>query len=154
MVCSAKCAYEYQKKQKEKAWRKEKKERKEKLKTKSDWMKEAQYEFNKYIRLRDKDKDCISCGVELKGKYDAGHYYPAGSYPNLRFNPNNVHGQCVHCNQHKHGNLQEYREGLIKRIGEKKLKELDELRNGSNKYTIEDLKLIKADAKIKQKWYE
>ena len=51
------------------------------------------------------------------------------SYPNLRFHPSNVHGQCVICNQHKHGNLLEYTEGITKRIGKARLEELKAMRN-------------------------
>ena len=32
------------------------------LKTASDYIKEAQVAFNAYIRVRDKNKQCISCG--------------------------------------------------------------------------------------------
>jgi hypothetical protein len=69
----------------------------------SDHVKELQVIVNKYVRLRDKDKGCISCGTPLLGKYDAGHYYSAGGNPELRFNTDNIHGQCVYCNQHRHG---------------------------------------------------
>ena len=47
-------------KKRKKAWNKEKKELKEKIKTHSDWLNELQKVFNKFIRLRDKDKTCIS----------------------------------------------------------------------------------------------
>jgi len=118
MVCSPKCGYDYAKMKKEKDWRKEKKKRKEKLMTRSDWMKLAQVTFNKYIRQRDINKGCISCGASLQGvKFDAGHFYSVGSYPRLRFDENNVHGQCVRCNQHLHGNISEYSHKLPLRIG-------------------------------------
>lgn len=83
----------------------------------------AQNHFNEYIRNRDEGKPCISCGryYELQ----AGHYYSAGHYPELRFDENNVHGQCVHCNMYLSGNLIEYRKGLIKKIGEKEVERLD-----------------------------
>jgi hypothetical protein len=95
-----------------------KKESKEKLKSRTDHLNELQVIFNKYIRLRDKDQPCISCDRPLIGKYDAGHFMSCGSHPNLRFMETNVHGQCVHCNQHKHGNIFEYSLRLPKRIGE------------------------------------
>ncbi len=65
----------------------------------------AQVVFNKYIRLRDKDKPCVSCDKPLGSKYDAGHYFSSGGHKAVTFDENNVHGQCVTCNQHKHGNL-------------------------------------------------
>jgi len=107
------------KKKSERDWQKEKKVLKEKLKTHKDYLKELQIVFNTYIRLRDINKGCISCGRSLVGvKFDAGHFYSVGGNPALRFNENNVHGQCVHCNRDKHGNLLEYAERLPERIGQ------------------------------------
>lgn len=130
-------------------WSKEKKDRLDKLKTHSDWLNELQKVFNTYIRTRDKNKPCISCGQVLIGKYDAGHYFTVGSYPNLRFNEDNVHGQCVACNQHKHGNVAEYAIRLPDRIGQERYNKLLEERNNSLHLSTEDIKeLIK---KYKQK---
>lgn len=155
-VCSVRCSIEYSKKQKEKKenqeWKKRKAETKEKLKTKKDYEKELQVVFNKYIRLRDQNKPCISCGTPLKGKFDAGHFYPAGSYKNLRFNEDNVHAQCVHCNQHKHGALNEYALKLPERIGQERFDKLNKDRLIERHYSIPELielKVIYKD-KIKQ----
>jgi hypothetical protein len=115
-------------------------EMREKLKTRQDYLKEFQTVFNAYIRERDKMYTCISCMKPLRGKYDAGHYFSVGSYPNLRFNENNVHGQCVECNQHKHGNLIEYGSRIIHRIGIKAYEELHELKNGRLSLTIDEIK--------------
>lgn len=79
--------------------------------------------FRKYIRERDKGKPCISCGSY--NTHDAGHYYSAGHYPELELNEDNVHLQCVKCNRFLHGNLVEYRKGLLKRIGFVKVEQLD-----------------------------
>lgn len=113
IVCTPKCAYELSKK---KGWKKRKAKMKESVKTKSEHMKEAQYWFNRYIRLRDAEKPCISCGT-FNGKMNAGHYRSVGTQPQLRFNEKNVHKQCEHCNSYLSGNLIEYRKNLIKRIG-------------------------------------
>ncbi len=157
-VCSFTCAIELtnerNEKAKKKAWTKEKKERKEALKTNADYVRELQTIFNKFIRLRDKNKGCISCSKPLNSKFDAGHFFSTGSYPELRFNEDNVHGQCVHCNQHKHGNLIEYRFLLIDRIGSDKVNNLYGLRNKPKKYTIEELKGLKVMYKLKIKNYE
>jgi len=91
-----------------KEWSKEKAVIKEKLKTHSEWLNDFQKIFNTYIRVRDFGKPCISCDRPLKDKFDAGHYFSVGAYPNIRFNNDNVHGQCVYCNQHLHGNISEY----------------------------------------------
>jgi hypothetical protein len=98
----------------------ETKELKEKWcpKKKGDYEKEAQEIFNKYIRKRDVLKGCVSCGADLsKNKFDAGHYISVKQSNNLRYNEFNVNGQCVHCNQHNHGAIVNYRIGLICRIG-------------------------------------
>jgi hypothetical protein len=134
----------YTKQQEKKKWNKEKKARKDALKTHGDWLKEVQTQFNRYIRLRDRAKGCITCGKALEGKYDAGHYYSVGSTPELRFDADNVHGQCVACNQHLHGNLIEYTERLTVRIGGKRFEQLKSRRGKVKKYSIEELKEMKA----------
>ena len=91
--------------------------RKAKLKTKNDWTKEAQIAINAYIRARDKDLSCISCGRYHQGQWHAGHYMSIGARPELRFNENNIHKQCQPCNTHLHGNLLLYRKALILKIG-------------------------------------
>ena len=119
----------------------EKKKILEKLETHSDWLKKLQKVFNTYIRYRDKDKRCISCKTPLNGrKFDAGHCYSVGAYPNLRFNEDNVHGQCVHCNQHKHGNIHEYMSNLPIVIGDVAFEKLQEKRNDTLKLTIPEIK--------------
>jgi hypothetical protein len=119
----------------------EKKKILEKLETHSDWLKKLQKVFNTYIRHRDKDKQCISCKTPLNGrKFDAGHCYSVGAYPNLRFNEDNVHGQCVHCNQHKHGNIHEYMSNLPIVIGDVAFEKLQEKRNDPLKITIPEIK--------------
>lgn len=145
---------------KEKAERKELKARKEKLKSKGDHAREAQAQFNKFIRLRDKGLACISCGnMPNYGEYvggsgiHAGHYRSVGACPELRFEELNVNVQCVHCNVHKSGNAIDYRIGLIKKIGIDKV-EWVEGPHEPAKYSIDDLKQIKADYKAKIKELE
>src|SRR3990167_11059292 len=81
--------------------------------------------FNKFIRLRDKGLTCISCG--LRSIHDAGHYWPTSQYPqpSMKFNEDNVHGQCQKCNRFTEGARQGYREGLLKRFGKEILEKLD-----------------------------
>lgn len=84
----------------------------------SSLLKKAQMFFNAWIRERDKDKGCISCGSEVT---QAGHYFSQGHNSSLRFNEVNVNAQCVRCNCHMHGNLIAYRQGLVNRYGEEKV---------------------------------
>lgn len=122
--------------------RKKLREAKEKLKTRSEWLKEAQAAFNKWIRLRDYGLPCISCGRHHKGQYHAGHYRTVGAHPELRFSEDNCHKQCAPCNNHKSGNVVEYRINLSKKIGVDRLEWL-EGPHEPKKYTIEEIKLIK-----------
>ena len=127
----------------------------EKLKTKRDWTKEAQIAFNAYIRARDKDKPCICCGLPLDswaigGSFDCGHYRSVGSAPHLRFDELNAHGQRKQCNRYGAGRAVDYRIGLINRIGQCAVDAL-ESDNVPRKYTIEELKAIKALYVVKLK---
>lgn len=130
--------------------RKKLREAKAKLKTRAQWMKEAQAAFNAYVRSRDEGLPCISCGVFGPRKYDAGHYRSVGSNPAIRFDEDNCHLQCVPCNQFKSGNAIDYRIGLLARIGEERVARL-EGPHEPKKYTIEDLKAIKAEYTKKRK---
>jgi hypothetical protein len=75
--------------------------------------------FHKFIRTRDKDLPCISCGRYTK--LQAGHFYSAGNHPSVRFNEDNVNGQCIQCNHFLSGNLLPYRANLIKKIGQERV---------------------------------
>lgn len=153
MVCGYKCSIEYAKKQKEKAWKKEKKELKQKLKTKSDYEKELEVIVNAYIRERDKSLPCISCDAS-PGTYKitAGHFYPAGSYKNIRFDEDNIHSQCwYNCNKNRHGNIQEYRPRLILKIGRDKVEALDRRAREARHYSIPELIEMKVIYKDKLK---
>ena len=85
-------------------------------------LKYTQDDFNEYIRLRDQDKGCISCPGMVE---HAGDYFSQGHHSALRFNEVNVNGQCLRCNTFLHGNLINYRKGLIKRYGEQKVQLLE-----------------------------
>jgi hypothetical protein len=84
----------------------------------------AQKVFNAYIRQRDEGLPCISCG-SYNGN-QAGHYFSVKGFSALRFNEWNIHLQCAGCNMYKHGNQAMYRIGLVERIGEKAVKELEQ----------------------------
>lgn len=111
-----------------------KKIQKYKDKTVSELLNTAQQHFNLFIRLRDCDDNgfgiCISSGRPLKvpsRNAHAGHLYPAGQYPLLRFNENNVHLQSLSDNYFRHANQVEYVKNLVKKIGSKGVQELEEI---------------------------
>lgn len=144
-----------QKKAKQEAEKKATNLLKEKLKTKSDYIKILQILVNKYVRQRDLGKECISCDTILteKIKYDAGHMYPT-TYQFLRFNEDNIAGQCVRCNRDLHGNISEYRPKLEERIGSERLQWLHEHRHDRFDMSIEELKEKINEYKQKIKEYE
>ena len=154
-VCSMKCAIAYSKRKAEEKRKKQEKsdrleasrrmrERKEKLKSRSDWLKDLQRVFNEFIRLRDVDLPCISCGRYHQGQYHAGHYRSVGACPELRFNEDNVHKQCSACNNHLSGNILEYRLGLIEKIGLERVEFLERKDHPPLKLSVEEIKeLIK-----------
>ena len=135
-----------------KEWNKEKKVRKEALKTLSEYKKELQVIFNKFIRLRDKGLNCISCNKPAK-KENAGHYRSVGGNPELRFEELNNNLQCEYCNTYLHGNLIDYRINLIKKIGIDKVEWL-EGKHDPKHYTIEQIKGLKVMYRLKIKQLE
>lgn len=126
VACSPKCAMQWANKKKEMKEKRERslqlkvdRERFEQLKTLPMLIQECQKVFNKYIRLRDAGKPCISCGAYNSGianTVDAGHYRAVGGAPNVRFDENNVHSQCKKCNMFSFDSSA-YRKELINRIG-------------------------------------
>lgn len=161
-VCSVSCAIELANKKKvslkrtaDRLERAETRKRKEDIKTRAEWLREAQIAVNAYIRERDKNQPCISCGCILQGEllgggFDAGHYRSRGSAPHLRFDLRNIHGQCKRCNRYLSGNVNNFRDGLLHRIGIESLLAL-ESDNTPRKWSIDDLKEIKALYKRKLK---
>ncbi len=150
--CCAKfeCQVAYANKAAEKAAQKRKvkesralREAKERIKPRSQWLKEVQSVFNRWIRLRDAKENCISCGRNHTGQWHAGHYKTVGANPELRFDERNVHKQCAPCNNHLSGNILNYRLGLIQRCGIETVEYL-EGQHDPKRYTIDDLKELKA----------
>ena len=110
---------------KAKAEAKQTRERIQLIKPRSQLLREAQAAFNAWIRERDRDLPCISCGRHHGGQWHAGHYLSTGARPELRFEPMNVWKQCQPCNTHLHGNLVLYRAELIRRIGQARVEWLE-----------------------------
>jgi len=152
-ACSLKCAQKVAQADKERQQRHEVRHARQRLKTRSQWQREAQTAFNTYIRWRDADKPCISCGAinpdyTRGGQWDCGHYRSTGANPELRFTELNAHKQCKRCNQHLSGNVVNFRIGLLQRIGQANLGWLEGNHDPRND-TIDDLKAIKHEYKAK-----
>ena len=81
---------------------------------------------------------------------DAGHYRSRGSAPHLRFDERNCHAQSKKDNRYLSGNAVDYRIGLIARIGLEAVESLESDQT-PRKWTIEELKAIKAEYRQKLK---
>ena len=122
------------------------------LKGLSYWEGRAQQAVNAYVRLRDQGQPCISCGITYSTVWQAGHYIAVGanSSHSMRYNPDNIHLQCVVCNHHKGGNAEGYQPRLVAKIGQERV---DALRtwHAPVKATIEQCQAIEAEFKVKTK---
>lgn len=142
-ICSPGCAQKYVKA--------DTKRRKEAIKTNGQRKAEAQAELNRWIvHVRDANEPCISCGRHHAGIYHAGHYRSRGSAPHLALDPRNLHKQCAPCNLYLHGNLIEYRAGLLRRYGVDFVEAL-ESDQGTRHYSGADYDAMKAEYREKIK---
>lgn len=136
------------------------KARLQELKPISKLTSEAQAAVNKYIRLRDSQKPCVSCGSSpidsdliTGSRFDAGHYRSRGSASHLKFNLLNIHKQCVKCNRFDSGNSVGYRTELINRIGIDRVEALEN-NNNPRKFTAEYLNRVKRIFNKRARFYE
>jgi hypothetical protein len=160
-ACSPACALVVGRQEQERQKKRELRQRKEEAKTRRKWMAEAQTAFNAFIRERDKDEPCICCGQwadegwKPGGSWDAGHFKSVGAHPELRFEELNCHKQLKSCNagEGKYaGKARTVNQGYTERLPTKIGQEAFDWLNGPHepkKYTIDDLKAIKAKYKEK-----
>ncbi len=153
-VCGPSCAHLFTRDKKEQAETKARqasrradRAKRESLKTRSDWIKDAQREFNRYVRLRDAGRLCICCDKDLGdgdvgGAFDCGHFRSVGSAPHLRFDERNAHAQRKQCNRYGGGRAVDYRKGLVARYGIEYVEAL-EADQSPKHYTIPDLIAIR-----------
>ena len=147
-TCSTDCALAYvavqnskKLKKKQMADRKETKLKLEKLKTRSQYLEDTQKACNGLVRTRDlkAGHGCISCGsMTSYPRWQAGHLFSVGAHPNRRFNLDNIHLQCVHCNMHLGGSALKFYAALVVRIGRERVEKL-ESDNAPAKWTIPEL---------------
>ncbi|MCT4665630.1 MAG: recombination protein NinG [Flavobacteriales bacterium] len=113
---------------------------------------------HEYIRQRDVGKTCITCSSILRDErnFDAGHYFHLGNnnnYSAIRFDFDNIHGQCRKCNRRNEGEHQIYTENLPKRIGYERyhnlLERAKESKQTIKKWTKSELKEIRERVKKK-----
>jgi hypothetical protein len=108
----------------QKVERKHSRARVESVQPLSYYHKKAQAAFNGFIRERDAGQPCISCGRNTGAKMNAGHYRTVGASKETRYDEDNCHLQCEHCNSYLSGNIGEYRPRLIEKIGHERFDKL------------------------------
>lgn len=108
--------------------------------------------FNTYIRLRDTKYDkgtpyfiCISCN-QPKGldQMNAGHFWPVGGHEAVRYDEDNVHGQCIHCNNFASNGVvtMQYQTNLCKKIGQQRFDALAARRFNRSKMMAFEVELL------------
>ena len=151
--CSFECSIEWAKKLQQKSKEKKANKIKKDFKAndKSELLKLAQMIVNKYIRLRDLNKPCCTCG-HLEGRqFHAGHFENVGGKGQLRFYTLNIHKQCSICNNWKSGNLAEYERFMINKYGidfVEKLKSNNQRANYSVEYLQRLIKVFRKKIKL------
>ena len=128
-VCSMACALDYVDSQKAV------KAKKEHVAQKKDFLAgdksfqraKAQKAFNEFIRLRDTSLGCISCDKpkDWGGQWHASHWKSRGARPDLAFNEDNVHKACSICNNWLSGNVGNFKESLLLKIGKDRVERLE-----------------------------
>jgi hypothetical protein len=107
--------------------------------------------FNMYIRLRDKDLPCISCGQPLPFAGSHAGHFVSSTYTVHRFNELNVNKQCPSCNLFRHGNLISYFIGLERKYSPIVPRELEATKHTIKKYTAGELLELIEQYKVKVK---
>jgi hypothetical protein len=75
--------------------------------------------FSEFIRRRDEEYGCFTCGVKKPWKQlQAGHWIP-GRHMSLLFNEIGCHAQCYHCNVGLKGNPVVYYDKMLEKYGKK-----------------------------------
>ena len=161
-ACSINCAQKLVKADQQRALKADSRKRRQAIKGHREWLREAQAAFNRFVRVRDYGRPCISSGREMdwegKGittgsRVDAGHYRSTGAASHLRFNLWNCHAQSVRDNRDLSGNAVDYRIGLIERIGLERVEAL-EGDNEPRRFDIDYLKRVKSIFTRRARLYE
>jgi len=121
-------------------------------------LKSATTHFNKYIRYRDTDEygygNCISSGQSLRvpsSNAHAGHFFSGGKFPRLRFDEDNVHLQGKSDNYFNSGNELMYRIRLVEKIGEERVKRLEQIAMNKTPHKWDRFTLIEIIETYKEK---
>jgi len=99
--------------------------------------------FSLYIRLRDTMPNgycrCISCGnLKPFAEIDCGHYF-SRRHMSTRFDERNCHGECRYCNRLDSEHLDNYRDNLIRKIGQGEYLKIKVLHSSNKNWLKEEL---------------
>ena len=113
----------------------------------------AQEAINSYVRARDYEQGCISCGKGMywDGQWHAGHLKTRGANSFLRFHLWNINKQCSVCNKHHSGNVAEHERGIVGRYGQERLdflKNAPKSRRYSDEYLIRLAKIFRKKTRM------
>ena len=106
--------------------------------------------FQAWIRNRDKNEPCISCGAITAIGFDGGHFYKAENYSGLIFDERNCYKQCQKCNRFLQGNTLEFANNLRLKYGIEFMEKLrlDAYMTKVKTWSDDELKEIKKKYKI------
>lgn len=114
-------------------------------------------ELDKYcswvVRLKASDKYgvvcCYTCGKKIPWKTAHCCHYISRRYGGTRFDFDNLHAGCEFCNVTLHGNLEKYKEHLLRDIGQDGIDKLEQ--NKNKKIPTSELKEMLENVKSEYK---
>lgn len=95
-----------------------------------------------YIRLRDRGKNCISCNKPWSKDFQAGHLFSGGGHSNVKFNEENINGQCPSCNSSSVFDVEKYIVEFEKRYSPEEFEVLRAQAYEEKRWTVEELKSL------------
>jgi 5-methylcytosine-specific restriction endonuclease McrA len=110
--------------------------------------KKAKESFSRLVRLQGCVKTtgstdygkCYTCGCSVTFEQSQCGHFVSGRTNALFFEPDNSRLQCPSCNTSKGGNLDIYREKIIKELGIKRIEELESQRHTEKRITSQEFK--------------
>lgn len=94
--------------------------------------------LSQYIRDRD-NWTCVTCGKRETGRSMHGGHYVPGSNKATKYDPHNVHAQCVRCNFHEHSNATEYSLFIVEKYGQEEHARIVKDGRGLKQWKLEEL---------------
>lgn len=95
--------------------------------------------FSEYIRHRDEEDGCFTCGIKKPWKQmQAGHWIP-GRHNSILFDKDGCHAQCYHCNVGLKGNPVKYYDRMLLDYGKKFCEMLKYLDTQVKEYKVYEL---------------